>query len=288
MNSLNTEKLILPKQGWQAGLKVTIDRHNERNRLAQSRHWGPLRVQRPFYPQGANGECHLYVLHPPGGMVTGDNLEIDVEVAGGAHALVTTPSAGKIYRGDNSVVPQCQTVTCRIRNHSFLEWLPQETILFDGARGESRVRVDLDPQSLCALWDIVCLGRPASNEIFSTGHLRQGLDVCRAGTPLYVENNHFVGGSDLMAAPWGLRGCPVSGTFLLTVSLTDEQLAGLRDSVPPAQGEFLALSDLDGLLVARYLGHSASRCRHLFTHLWKQIRPLMVGLEAQEPRIWNT
>ncbi|MFA5496254.1 MAG: urease accessory protein UreD [Porticoccaceae bacterium] len=295
MTSLNSQLGARLAPGWDAGLEIELARRHGCTRMVHMRHWGPLRVQRPFHPdgrgEGGSGECHLYLLHPPGGMVTGDRLAIDIALRDDAHGLLTTPSAGKIYRGNASAVPQVQTVNCRVGGDSYLEWLPQETIVFDGARGEIVTRVALEGGARCGIWDIVCLGRPASGERFTAGYLTQTLELTRAGRPLYRERNHFAGGSDLLAAPWGLGGGSVTGTFLLTLGLSREPLAALREylaGLSGGEGGQVAISDLDGLLAIRYLGHSAEQCRRIFSAAWRRLRPAMCGREAIEPRIWRT
>ena len=293
MIRLDTQLLRDPAPGWDAGLEIALARRGDCTRLVHARHWGPLRVQRPFYPTGTGpegGECHLYLLHPPGGMVTGDRLAIDLALAEGARGLVTTPAAGKIYRGNASAVPQMQTVECRVSGDSCLEWLPQETILFDGARGELVTRVALDDGARCAAWDIVCLGRPASGEGFTGGYLTQTLELSRGGRPLYRERNHFAGGGNLLASPWGLAGCTVAGSFLVTLGLDRDALGALRGELSrrAAERDRVAVSDLDGLVAIRYLGHSAERCRHLFSAAWRTLRPALCGRDAIEPRIWRT
>ncbi|MGD9660477.1 MAG: urease accessory protein UreD [Porticoccaceae bacterium] len=280
--------------GWQAGLELSLRRRHNLSRLTHARHWGPLRVQRPFYPGLGtvenSGECHLYLLHPPGGMVSGDCLQIDIDLAEGAHGLLTTPSAGKIYRGNHTEARQKQQVHCRVAENSFLEWLPQETIVFDGARGELSLRVDLDETSSCCLWDIVCMGRPASAECFTQGVLRQRLALYRNTEPVYVENNHFAGGSDLLAEPWGLAGRPVTGSFLVTAPIDNDNLAALQELVLSysVANDMAAVTHVDGLVIIRYLGDSAERCKQLFIRCWQQLRPLVRGVPALEPRIWRT
>ena len=291
MIRLNTSILDEAQRGWHGGLELALDRRGGRNRVAQVKHWGPLRIQRPFYPQGPDGECHLYLLHPPGGMVTGDRLDIAMTLSSGAHGLLTTPSAGKLYRGNDSAVSQVQSVVARVQGDSFLEWLPQETIVFDGARGESNVRVELDGNARCAVWDMVCLGRPASGESFTRGYLRQGLALYRDGEPLYLERNDLGGGGELLNAPWGLDGCPVSGTFLLTLGLDRNRLGDLREELKARVlllGGRVAVSDLGGLVAIRYLGKSAAHGRSLFICAWRRLRPMLAGVEAVEPRIWHT
>src|SRR5690606_4073114 len=134
MIGLDSQLLRDPAPGWDAGLEIALAPPGGCTRLGDSRPSGPMGGERPCRPPGLDGgECHLYLLHPPGGMVTGDRLAIAITLADGARCLATTPAAGKIYRGNHSAVPQIQTVHCQVDGASCLEWLPQETILFDGA-----------------------------------------------------------------------------------------------------------------------------------------------------------
>ena len=82
--------------GWVARLALRFEQRAGRTVLAHRSHEGPLAVQKPFYPEG--DVCHVYLLHPPGGVVGGDRLTIEIEVASDAHAVITTPAAGKFYR----------------------------------------------------------------------------------------------------------------------------------------------------------------------------------------------
>jgi urease accessory protein len=107
--------------GWQARLELGLAQWAGRTVLAHKRHFGPLTVQRPFYPEG--GPCHIYLLHPPGGVVGGDRLEIAVEVGEGAHALITTPGATKFYRSAGPRAHQIQHLS--VAGGGVLEWFPQ-------------------------------------------------------------------------------------------------------------------------------------------------------------------
>lgn len=273
--------------GWQASLQLGLVCKAERTVLQTTRHFGPLRVQRPFYPEGP--VCHLYLLHPPGGMVSGDNLTIDLQLGAAARALVTTPAAGKLYRVVEQGSPQYQGVSARIADAAVLEWLPQETIVFDGANGELLNCFDLQGSAQLIGWDIVCLGRRASGETFSRGQLKQRIEIYRDGRPLFIDRVNFVGGTDMLQSPWGMRGQAVSGTFFLT--LTDDQekaldMDNLRSQLPNV--EQWGLSQRNSVLLVRYLGMSAEQCRRGFELIWQQLRPLLAGRQALRPRIWNT
>ena len=193
-----------------------------RTTLAKMQFHGPLRVQRPFYPEPAPAEtagrapasqpCHCCLLHPPGGLVSGDDLSLEVRLGQGSHALLTAPSASKFYAADAHNVAQRQTNDLHVSG-GMLEWLPRETIVYDGARAEMRTSVELDAASACIGWEMVCLGRPAAGETFTTGSVRQSLCVSREGVPLLHEVLRLEGGDALQLGACGLGGHAVSATL---------------------------------------------------------------------------
>ena len=207
---------------WSARMELDFAVRQGRTTLAKMQFSGPLRVQRPFYPESApaavtgraetSQPCHCCLLHPPGGLVSGDDLSLDVRLAQGAHALLTAPSASKFYAADSHNVAQRQTNDLRVAG-GVLEWLPRETIVYDGARAEMRTSVDLDAASACIGWEMVCLGRPAAAETFASGSVRQSLCVSRDGTPLLHEMLRLEGGDALQLGACGLGGQPVAATL---------------------------------------------------------------------------
>src|SRR6185436_15824208 len=174
--------------GWHAALELGFAAASGATRLARRKHRGPLVVQRPFLPEGP-GVAHVYVLHPPGGLVGGDELTLDVEVDAGAHALVTTPAASKIYRTNGAAVRQVQRL--RVAGGATLEWLPQEAIIYDGARATLETRVELGPGARFIGFDAVCFGLPARRAPFESGHCRQMFEIFRDGRPLLIERGRY-------------------------------------------------------------------------------------------------
>lgn len=273
--------------GWKAGISLGLVKRERRTVLAAASHYGPLRVQRPFYPEGA--VCHVYLLHPPGGMVAGDDLAIDIDLSAGAEALLTTPAAGKFYRVETYAQPQSQGVRAAIGAGAALEWLPQESIAFNGARGELRNRFELQDDACLIGWDILCLGRRASGEQFDSGRIVQRIEIYRNGAPLFVDRVVFEGGSELLHAPWGMRQQSVSGTLFATIApdlLPAVNADELRKQLP--EGSEWGLTRRGEILLVRYLGHSAESCRRGFERAWQALRPLLMQRPAVRPRIWNT
>ena len=271
--------------GWVARLELGFRARDARTVLASRRHVGPLQVQRPFYPDGERA-CHVYILHPPGGVVGGDSLTIDAGVERGAHALLTTPAAGKLYRSDGANAQLTQEL--KVADGAWLEWLPQETIAFDGARVTSETRVTLTGTAGFIGWEILCLGRPAADEIYAHGEFMQRFEIWRDGAPLWWERNALAGGAPVLNAPWGLAGRSVVAT-LVAVGRAPGVLPALREllNAEHDDGEF-SVSQLHDVLVCRYLGNSAEQARAGFTAAWRLLRPALWGVEAVPPRIWST
>lgn len=268
-------------RGWQACLELGLEKRGLRTVAAQRRHYGPLAVQRPFYPEG--DVCHLYLLHPPGGVVGGDTLDIRVRAGSGSRALVTTPGATKFYRSAGTTAAVTQTL--QVDAGAVLEWLPQEAILFQGAVARQQTRVELDPGACFAGWDILCLGRPSIAEPFAPGRLDISLEVWRDGTPVLLERLRVDDGGDLGGAA-GLRGHPVSATLLVTPATADD-VQQLRELAVAGRAE-IGVTLLDDLLAVRLLADDTAVAKNVMQDAWRLLRPGYAGLPAQLPRIWAT
>lgn len=273
---------------WPAELHLGFARAGNRSFLGENRHQGPLRVQKALYPEGET-VCQAILLHPPSGIAGGDRLAITVKVAAGAHAQLTTPGAGKWYR---SAGPEAtQTLAFALAENAVVEWLPQETIVFDGARARMETRIVLAADSRFIGWDILCLGRAAAGERFARGRVDLACRIEREGKPLWLERGGFAGDDPLLASPAGWDGATICGTLLCAFPELPQQaadlLAACRAAVP-ADGARHGLTALPGLLVARYLGDSSEAVRHWFAALWQILRPACCGRPAIAPRIWNT
>ncbi len=250
--------------------------------LARKRQLGPLTLQRPFYPEGP--VCHLYLLHPPGGVVGGDSLDVAIDIGPGARALVTTPGATKFYRsaGADALVTQRLSVAAG----AGLEWFPQEAILFPGARVRSRTEVALQADASFIGWELLSLGRPVIGERFDSGALHTGLCLSRDGRPLLTDRLRVTLPRHL-DGPSGLRGRPVVGTFAATGCDADA-LQVAREAAGSPAGVLLGITLLDDLLVARCLSGTTEPVQRVFCTLWAALRPMLRGREACPPRIWAT
>ena len=261
---------------------MRFERRAQRTVLAERRHDGPLVVQKPLYPEG-DAVCHTIVVHPPGGIAGGDDLELCANAGEGAHALLTTPGASKWYRSAGPAARQ--HIGFDLKEGARLEWLPQETIVFDGAIAEMRFRLELADAARYIGWEILCLGRTGSGERFSSGQCRFDTEIRREGKLIWVERGDLRGGGTLLDSPAGLDRRTVCATMIAAAGdLGPKTLAACRKAVD----ETVALTLLPGLLIARSLGDSSEAAKSCFTRLWSVLRFPLLGREAERPRIWST
>lgn len=272
---------------WHARLLLQFDYMGHRT-VVRKQHHGPLTVQRPFYPEHKS-VCHVYLLHPPAGLVGGDVIELQCRTAPGANALITTPGAGKFYRSGHAAL---QDYCFELQQGSCMEWLPQENIFYDASQAQIKTCFDLEDQAKLVAWDISILGRPAAREGFIHGKLHQSLEIRRNGRPLYLDRARWFGNRDYMVSKYGLQDCSCIATMVVVhdpnLEDRDQWIRRIRAAVQPLSSELFSVTPLRDLVVCRFLGASAQRAKTLFTTAWAIIRPPWLGREACPPRIWNT
>ena len=258
-------------------------------RMIERSHFGPLRVQKPLYPEHP-AVCHAVIVHPPGGILGGDVLNITAHVGDNAHALLTTPGAGKWYRANGFVSQQQVSLTATAS--AALEWLPQETIFFNDADVRMEHQVELAADATYIGGEILCFGRTASGESFANGRVSQRTSIRRDGKLIWFEQGALRAGTSSMTSPLALAGYTVSATLIAVgLPLNAAFLGELREqtSALAQQGNGRSgATQMKQVLVLRYLGNSSQIARQWLTHAWQRIRPELMQREAIVPRIWNT
>ena len=270
-------------QAWKAQLNLGFEKRPVKTVLASRTQYGPLTVQRPFYPEG--DVCHLYLLHPPGGVVGGDELHINVTVAEQASVLITTPGATKFYKNTGKLAQQIQTLS--ILDHGILEWFPQENIFFDETHSQLTTHIELEKSAQFMGWEINCYGRPASKDFFEKGYVDTQFKITRDGIPLLFD---WLKIESLKAlhSPVSLDGYPCFGTFVAT-QVTPELLEKTREAIEHIEGDQqFGLTMIDDVLIARCLAPYAEQVSTLFKQIWSTVRPEVSGRNACHPRIWST
>lgn len=275
--------------GWHGSLVLRYRRDDART-IVHDRHDGPLRVLKSLHPEGP-AVCHSVLVHPPGGVVGGDTLELDVGLAAGAHALLTTPGATRFYRSLGE--PGTQSLVVHAAADARLEWLPLETIAYSGCIAENRSRFSLDDGAEMIGWDVTALGLPASAQPFTAGRFTQSIGVGDG----WLERG-TVRGDDarLLASPLGWSGHAVLATLWFAAGSTieparrDALLATARDAIDAdALGPFAGASAVQPqVVVVRALAHRVEPAIGLLTAIWRGWRRCAWALEPSVPRVWRT
>ena len=275
---------------WSGELSLRFARMRAGTTMHTLRARMPLAVQRAFHPEG-DGPCHAVILHPPGGMVGGDALGITINAESGAEALITTPSAAKWYRARSPASLHTDIV---VAAGACVEWLPLETIVYDGASARQSLRVSLATDAIWIGWEITRFGRSARGERFAHGSWRSHTEVWRDsesnGEPLWIDRQTLTGGSPLLDSPYGLAGATVIGSFAaIGFEPAPALLTGLRaHCVLPKDTGMVGITALPSGIVCRYRGPSSSAARACFALIWDALRRKVRGRAAVMPRIWNT
>jgi len=268
---------IAPAQGSVAPASDVI-----RTRLAHQ-HFGPLRIQKALYPEGPS-QCHAIIVHPPGGIAGGDRLEVQLRSRALSQGLVTTPSAAKWYGTDLSI---SATQQVDIALEGQLEWLPQETIIFDRARVESDISIHVTQSGAMLGWDHLIFGRHASGESFQEGRFAQSLRVSILDELVWHDRLVLRGGDPLFHSPIGLRGHYAFATLWAIVaepqSWTESLLETVRTQSPQVAWTVLHPRLLVGRLMVEPL-----KLKGVLEQAWALLRPIVLKRPALAPRLWAT
>ncbi len=286
---LASGQLSSDQPGWQGIARLGYALQGDRCVATEAYTRAPLRVQRPLYPEG-DRLCHTVLVHTAGGLVGGDSLAIAVTADQGSQVLITTAAASKVY-GSHAQVATDQQVNITLAAESCLEWMPQETIVFNQAHYRQGLRVNLAPGAIWAGWEITRFGRSARGETFEQGQWRSHLEIWQdqpsGGRPLWIDRQHLAGGSTPLHSPNGLAGNPVVGSFALVGYHPDPaQVALLRQLWPLGAPGSVGVTRLQNGLLCRYRGPSSQAARRWFVAVWQHLRPQYLGRAAAASRIW--
>jgi urease accessory protein len=274
---------------WHASLQLDYTLSNSKT-IAHFQHEGPLRILQSLYPEG-DAVCHNVLVHPPGGLVGGDTLAIQLKVQENAHALVTTPGATRFYRSAGEVATQ--RVHARLSDGARLEWLPLEALAYNQCRAENKAVFELAPGAELMGWDITALGLPAAERPFVQGTFSQHIEV-----PGIWREQGRIDASDLrlMNGPLGLAGQRCMATLFFVAGKPIERARRER-----ALDEARALMDAHALrlsagatsphpqvLVIRVLAPLVEPALDLLKALRRNWRRELWQLDAPSPRVWTT
>ena len=273
--------------GWKAHLKLDYTCANQRT-VAKFEHVGPLRVLQSLYPEG-DAVCHNVLVHPPSGLVGGDVLDMQLHLGDHSHALLTTPGATRFYRSEHGLATQ--QVKAYVGDSARLEWLPLETIAYNGCHGLNHAVFDLAPTAEMMAWDITALGLPSANLPFERGQLQQHLEV----SGVWLERG-LMDAQDmrLMNGPLGLarHRCMATLVFACGTDLTRERrdfaLSLARELIEVAHAGVVAgvTSPHPRIVVLRTLSPLVEPAQTLLRGVWAAWRQGLWSMTGALPRIW--
>lgn len=244
----------------------------------------PLKV---LFPRPQSGDVPTAVLLTTGGgLFGGDHYDINILLEKQAQALITAQAAEKVYRSSG---PDCLVnVNLKVGPNACLEWLPQETILFEKARFRRTTKLDLDVGAQALVGEIVVFGRLASGEELQEGLLREAWEVRQAGKLIWADALHMDGGlQDPLNHASGFGGARALATAIYSGDNAQELLETARDILGDHQGVRLGATLVNGLLVCRWLAQDPYILRQAFGSFWSKFRNQALGRPASLPRLWQ-
>ncbi|MDP3825262.1 MAG: urease accessory protein UreD [Polaromonas sp.] len=273
---------------WNATLSLDYSLQAGRT-IAHFRHDGPLRILQSLYPEG-DAVCHNVLVHPPGGLVGGDTLDIAVTAAAGSHGLITTPGATRFYRSAGETA--LQRTRLRLEAGARAEWLPMEALCYSGCLAENHLRLDLAPGAELMGWDITALGLPSANQPFEQGSFCQHIEL----PGVWLERAR-IRADDLllMNSPLGLAGQRCIATLFFTAGSKLERqrrqlaldLARQVLEAHPLSAAAGATSPDAQVVVVRVLAPLVEPAMVLLKQVWKVWRQHFWEKDAPSPRIWS-
>lgn len=271
---------------WHGMLKVSYQQREDTTQPIETYAQAPYKLQRPFYPQGKQ-ICYTTILHTAGGMVGGDQLSQFIQLQPQTHAVITTAAASKIYRTNGLIASQ--TVNLDVGEKACLEYLPRETILFNGAQYQQHLKVNLASTATWLGWEIIRFGRSARGEQFLKGEARSRTEIWQNGELIWVDCPWLPASQQVWDSPHGLGGSPLIGTLVwVGKPISSEVLSAIRQlwSETETIGEAGTTALISGLL-CRYRGNSRAEVINWFTKIWRFLRQWDGKKTPVTPRVWQ-
>ena len=273
---------------WHAQLDIDYRLEAART-VARHIHSGPLRILQSLYPEGET-VCHNVLVHPPGGLVGGDTLDMSIQCQSGSHALITTPGATRFYRSDGPLA--LQRTHIQMADESRLEWLPLEALCYSACQAENRLTMQLEPGAELLGWDVTALGLPNAQQPFDNGRYCQHIEMPK----VWLERG-VIDASDqrLLNSPAGLAGmrCMASIFFATGATLDRHRKQRALDCAREllAQhalaGSAGATSPSGQVMVVRVLAPLVEPAMDVLRQLRNAWRKELWSMDPVSPRIWS-
>ncbi|EIT70901.1 MULTISPECIES: urease accessory protein UreD [Hydrocarboniphaga] len=257
-----------------------------RTRLADLYQRAPCRVLFPDVE--ADEPPQAVLLTTSGGLTSGDRLDIDIVARQGSRLTVSTQAAEKLYRALAGEPDAQVAVNLRVEPGATLEWLAQETILFDRSRLRRRIDVELSTDARLLATESVVFGRSAMGERYESGRLHEAWRVRRNGRLVWADALHLEGPMRAhRETAFAVGDASACATLLYAGDDAAALLPALRERLSEEDAQIAAATSFDGLLIVRMLSADAARLREALKRIAAILRSLALGLPDALPRVWT-
>jgi urease accessory protein len=264
----------LPSLRTEGSLRLVARAAGGRTRPIEVAEAGPLRVRFPRL--GAGKRLEAITLNTAGGIVGGDKLTVSVEAAAGAQIAVTSQAAEKIYRAAGA--PSRIALMLKAGPRARIDWLPQETILFDRARVTRRLDVDMAADARVTLCEAIVFGRAAMGERMRKGSVRDHWRIRRGGKLVFADALRLEGAvEEILARPAVANGANAIATILRVAPDAEAGCEALRAAFDPEVEA--GASAFDGILVARLIARDGFTLR-------RAIVAALCAIDSPPPRAY--
>ena len=255
-------------------LRASFNSTSGRTALSTLHESGGYRLK---FPKAEHTEA--VIINTGGGMAGNDRLDVSLALQRDAHIVVTTQSSEKIYRADSA--PTTVAVNLTLAEGAQLAWLPQETLLFSGARLHRTFDVDLAPGASLDLVESVIFGRSAAGERITAGEFNDRWRIRRNGQLIYAESVLIDGAMNDRLDRFAIgKGARAIATFLCISPTAETRLDEARSALSLSDCECGA-SAWNGMLVVRFVASHPAHLRRSVVKFTEQFRASSI------PRVWQ-
>ena len=249
---------------------------NGRTRPMRIEESGSMRIR---LPRGEGAGLDAVLVNTAGGIACGDRFSVGIEARAGAAVTVATPAAEKIYRSDGPLAEFA--VGLALGAKARLDWLPQESILFDTARLARRLDVRMEEDARLTLFEAVVFGRGAREERMTNGFFEDRWRIRRGGRLVYADTLRLEGPiADLLQRPGVGNGARALATLIHVAPDAEARLDAARECLVPVDGCEAAASAWNGLLAVRF-------CAVTIEALRAAAIPFLLTFRGEPlPRVW--
>lgn len=268
-----------------ARIAYARDAHG-RTRLADLYQRAPCRVLFPDVEVDEPPQAVL--LTTSGGLTSGDKLEVAISAQAGSRLTVSTQAAEKLYRALPGEPDAQVSVQLKVESGAVLEWLAQETILFDRSRLRREIAVELSEDSRLLATESVVFGRSAMGERYESGCLHEAWRVRRNGRLIWADALHLAGAMQgHRETAFALGDAAACATVVYAGDDAQSLLGTLRERLSDDDAQVAAATSFDGLLIVRLLSNDAARLREALKRIAALLRASALGLPQALPRVWT-